>query len=76
MRVAADLDFELEAYIPGVRAKTSPTDFRPIEHLQMMRFTGERWEWFGPLLDGRTDQATSSPGSARTSCRMSRRCLR
>jgi branched-chain amino acid transport system substrate-binding protein len=60
MRVATDLDLDIEAYIPGVRIKTSPTDFRPIEQLQMMRFTGERWEWFGPLLDGRTDQATSS----------------
>ncbi|MGY4506234.1 branched-chain amino acid transport system substrate-binding protein [Bradyrhizobium sp. GM24.11] len=58
MRVAADLDLEIDGYIPGVRIKTSPTDFHPIENLQMMRFTGERWEWFGVLLDGRAERAT------------------
>lgn len=60
MKVATDLDIETAAYIPGVRIKTSPTDFRPIEHLKMMRFTGERWEWFGPLLDGHADQTMPS----------------
>lgn len=61
MRGATDLDLDIEAYIPGIRIKTSRTDFHPIEQLQMMRFTGERWEWFGPLLDGRTEQATPLP---------------
>lgn len=36
---------------------TSPTDFHPIENLQMMRFTGEKWEWLGALLDGRAERA-------------------
>jgi branched-chain amino acid transport system substrate-binding protein len=61
MQVATNLDIEGAAYIPGVRVKTSPTDFRPIEHLQMMRFTGEKWEWFGPLMNGHSDQITLSP---------------
>ncbi|WP_027555475.1 ABC transporter substrate-binding protein [Bradyrhizobium sp. Cp5.3] len=60
MRVATDFDFEIATYIPGVRIKTSPTDYRPIEQLQMMRFTGDRWQWFGPLLDGRGDGTTLS----------------
>jgi branched-chain amino acid transport system substrate-binding protein len=29
---------------------TSPTDYRPIKQLQMMRFNGERWERFGPII--------------------------
>ena len=62
MRVATNLDLEIDGYIPGVRIKTSPTDFHPIEQLQMMRFTGEKWEWFGPLLDGRADRALPAPG--------------
>jgi len=61
MQVATNLDIEGAAYIPGVRVKTSPTDFRPIEHLQMMRFTGEKWEWFGPLMNGHSDRITLSP---------------
>ncbi|MEY9529058.1 hypothetical protein ABIF70_010199 [Bradyrhizobium japonicum] len=27
----------------------------------MMRFTGEKWEWFGPLMNGHADQITLSP---------------
>jgi hypothetical protein len=34
-----------------VRIKTSPTDFFPIEQLQMMKFSGEKWELFGPVID-------------------------
>ena len=30
-------------YLPGVRVKTSATDFYPIEQMQMMRFSGERF---------------------------------
>ena len=44
MKVAANLDLEVDTLIPGVRIKTTPTDFYPIEQLQMMRFTGERWQ--------------------------------
>ncbi|MFB6417803.1 ABC transporter substrate-binding protein [Bradyrhizobium tunisiense] len=51
MRQAANLDFEIDTYLPGIRVKTSPTDFDPIEQLQMMKFTGEKWETFGPLID-------------------------
>jgi hypothetical protein len=51
MRQAANLDFEIDTYLPGIRVKTSPTDFDPIEQLQMMKFRGEKWETFGPLID-------------------------
>ena len=52
MKQAASLDFEIGVYLPGTRIKTSPTDFAPIEQLQMMRFKGESWELFGPIMSG------------------------
>ena len=50
MRQAANLNFEIGIYLPGTQIKTSPTDFAPLEQLQMMRFKGESWERFGPVL--------------------------
>ena len=53
MRQAANLhDFTVPMLLPGIKANTSPTDFAPIKQVQMARFTGERWELFGPLING------------------------
>ncbi|MGC2317336.1 MAG: ABC transporter substrate-binding protein [Bradyrhizobium sp.] len=52
MKQAANLNFEIGIYLPGTRIKTSPTDYAPLEQLQMMRFKGESWELFGPLMSG------------------------
>jgi branched-chain amino acid transport system substrate-binding protein len=52
MRQAANLNFEIGVYLPGTKIKTSPTDFAPLEQLQMMRFKGETWELFGPVMSG------------------------
>jgi len=52
MRQAANLNFEIGVYLPGTKIKTSPTDFAPLEQLQMMRFKGESWELFGPVMSG------------------------
>jgi branched-chain amino acid transport system substrate-binding protein len=60
MKVVANLDFEIDSLIPGIRVKTSQTDFYPIEQVQMMRFTGERWQPFGPILDGHAEQVAPS----------------
>jgi branched-chain amino acid transport system substrate-binding protein len=38
--------------LPGVKLNTSATDFYPIEQLQMMRFKGDKWELFGPVISG------------------------
>ncbi|MBR0850329.1 ABC transporter substrate-binding protein [Bradyrhizobium diazoefficiens] len=37
--------------LPGIKANTSPTDYRVNKQLQMMKFNGERWELFGPILE-------------------------
>ena len=55
MKVVANMDFEISTYIPGIRIKTSPTDFYPIEQVQMMKFSGENWQLFGPILDGHAE---------------------
>jgi branched-chain amino acid transport system substrate-binding protein len=52
MRQAANLNFELGVYLPGTKIKTGAADFAPLEQLQMMRFKGESWELFGPLMSG------------------------
>ena len=52
MKQMANLDMEIGVYLPGVHIKTSPTDFAPIDQLRLMRFKGETWELFGPLMDG------------------------
>jgi branched-chain amino acid transport system substrate-binding protein len=51
MKQAASLkDFEPDTLLPGIKINTSPTDFAPIKQLQMMRFKGEKWDLFGPII--------------------------
>jgi len=53
MKQAASLkDFAPDTLLPGVKINTSPTDFAPIEQLQMMRFKGEKWDLFGDIISG------------------------
>jgi branched-chain amino acid transport system substrate-binding protein len=53
MKQAASLkDFEPDTLLPGIKINTSPTDFAPIEQLQMMRFKGEKWDLFGDIMSG------------------------
>ena len=50
MKQAASLDMDVNMLLPGIRVKTSASDYRPIEQLQMMRFSKDQWELFGPIL--------------------------
>ena len=52
MKQAASLDLELPLLLPGIKLKTGPTDYFPIEQMQMSRFKGDRWHSFGPVLSG------------------------
>jgi len=55
MKQAANLkDFTTTNLLPGITINTSPTDFAPIEQVQLQRFKGERWELFGPIMSGET----------------------
>ena len=42
---------ELDLALPGIVANTTPDDYRVNKQLQMMKFNGERWELFGPILE-------------------------
>jgi ABC-type branched-subunit amino acid transport system substrate-binding protein len=52
MKQAANLNLEIGVLLPGMKIKTGPADFAPIEQFQMMRFKDESWELFGPLING------------------------
>jgi branched-chain amino acid transport system substrate-binding protein len=52
MKQAANLkNVQLELTLPGIVVNTTPTDYRVNKQLQMMRFNGERWELFGPIIE-------------------------
>jgi branched-chain amino acid transport system substrate-binding protein len=51
MRQATNLrDLELPMLLPGIKVSTSPTDYYPVQQLQLMRFDGTRWVRFGDLV--------------------------
>ena len=51
MRQAANLkDLVLPMLLPGIKINTSPTDFYPIDQIQLARFDGKRWVLFGDVL--------------------------
>jgi branched-chain amino acid transport system substrate-binding protein len=52
MKQAASLkDVVLDLGLPGMKINTGPNDYRVNKQLQMMRFNGERWELFGPIME-------------------------
>ncbi len=38
--------------LPGMTLNTSPTNYRPMRQLQLMRWTGKTWQRFGDLIEG------------------------
>ena len=51
MRQATNLrDLELPMLLPGIKVNTSPTDYHPVQQLQLVRFDGKRWVRFGDLV--------------------------
>jgi branched-chain amino acid transport system substrate-binding protein len=36
--------------LPGITVSTSPTDFYPVQAVQLQRFKGETWELFGDVM--------------------------
>jgi ABC-type branched-subunit amino acid transport system substrate-binding protein len=51
MKQATNLKDEIvDLALPGISLNTTPIDYRGFKQLQMMRFNGERWVHFGPIL--------------------------
>jgi branched-chain amino acid transport system substrate-binding protein len=42
--------FRVPLLLPGILINTSPTDFYPIQAVQLQRFKGETWELFGEIM--------------------------
>ena len=42
--------FRVPLLLPGITINTSPTDFYPIQAVQLQRFKGETWELFGEIM--------------------------
>jgi len=56
MKQAANLrNFEPGLLLPGIAINTSPTDFAPIEQLQLMKFAGQTWKLFGDVISGQVE---------------------
>ena len=55
MKQAANLKgFAAPLLLPGITINTSPTDFAPIQAVQLARFDGKTWVLFGDVIDGST----------------------
>jgi branched-chain amino acid transport system substrate-binding protein len=53
LRQATNLhELRLGMLLPGITINTGPTDYAPLKQMQMMRFTGEHWKLFGPIMNG------------------------
>ena len=51
MKQAASFQkYRLPLLLPGITVNTSPTDFYPIQAVQLQRFKGETWELFGEVM--------------------------
>ena len=51
MRQAASLKgLEVPLLLPGIKVNTSPTDFYPIQSVQLQQLKGESFELFGQIL--------------------------
>jgi branched-chain amino acid transport system substrate-binding protein len=45
-------DLENPMVLPGIKLNTSPTNYRPVRQLQLMRWTGQTWDLFGDVIAG------------------------
>jgi branched-chain amino acid transport system substrate-binding protein len=43
-------NFRVPMLLPGINVSTSPTDFYPIQAVQLERFKGETWDLFGDIM--------------------------
>jgi branched-chain amino acid transport system substrate-binding protein len=53
MKQAANLkNYQPGLLLPGIAINTSPTDFAPLDQLQLMKFAGQTWQLFGNVMSG------------------------
>ena len=49
-QAASHQKLRVPGLLPGITVTTSPTDFYPVQAVQLQRFKGESWELFGEIL--------------------------
>jgi len=49
-QAASHQQLRLPGLLPGITVSTSPTDFYPVQAVQLSRFKGETWELFGDVM--------------------------
>ena len=52
-------DVEVPLLLPGIKLKTSKSDYFPIQQLQLGRFNGERWQLFGGVIQDETEDVSN-----------------
>jgi branched-chain amino acid transport system substrate-binding protein len=51
MKQAANFQkFRLKMLLPGITVSTSPTDYYPVQAVQLSRFKGDTWDLFGDIM--------------------------
>ena len=51
MKQAASMNgYRIDTLMPGITIRTNQDDFAPIEQVQMMKFNGKKWDFFGQVL--------------------------
>jgi branched-chain amino acid transport system substrate-binding protein len=53
LQAATHLDETNPFLLPGVRIKTSPSDYYPMDKVKLARYHGSHWQFFGKLVDAR-----------------------
>jgi len=53
MKQAANLkNFDVPTLLPGIKVNTSPTDYYPIQQMQLQKWDGKTWVLFGDVISG------------------------
>jgi ABC-type branched-subunit amino acid transport system substrate-binding protein len=53
LRAATHLDEKNPFLLPGIRVKTSPSDYYPLDRVHLLRYRSGRWVLFGKLVPAR-----------------------
>jgi branched-chain amino acid transport system substrate-binding protein len=53
LKAATHLDETNPFLLPGLRIKTSPSDYYPIDRVKLARYRGDHWQFFGKLVNAR-----------------------
>jgi branched-chain amino acid transport system substrate-binding protein len=53
LRAATHLDEQNPFLLPGVRIKTSPNDYYPMDKVRLARYRSDHWQFFGKLVSAR-----------------------